>query len=901
MLGHAFSGGRTLADVALDRVRDGTPAGSSDVNYRRFCRDQAHDGLGGLLAEFPVLARVIATVTLNWADTCRETLNRLEADRADLERMFGIPPDDSVIAVATGLSDPHRAGRGVAILTFESGGRAVYKPRSVMIEDTYQRFVALVSRQLDADPLQQLAVLDRGTHGYVEYVPHHAAVDSEELGRFYTNAGRLLAILFLLGATDCHWENLIASRDQLVLVDAETLLEGRPKPSSEWPRTESSASDSIEDSVLRTGMLPSWISVGPARSIDISALGARAPEDAPSLRPGWCFTNTDDMVWGDRSVPQPVPTCLPVPAGIPNPLAAHSDNVVDGFGQVLALVQRSELREDLRAAMRAFAGAPRRIVVRATRTYVLIQEDALSPDALRAADSRALGLERLARAYVLDEAKPQTWPLLHHEIAALEDLDVPYFEGSVGCADLCVRDDVVVPGYYEREGLSESLARLERISDGESHWQARLIHGAVAAHLFEMAPSVSRPSGTSRSQPSGAHDAYDIARLIERGALDDPTGPPTWLTVGLMSDATRVQLGLVPPGLYDGRSGIAAFLYDCGEVALATRVLQPVLDALDDGDPARFDRYVRDIGLGMSGLGGILRVLCYCAGDERSLSPWRVLAKRVVGALGDHLLAGEHMCDLLSGVAGLAVPVAALHGLEPTDDSARVLDGIGQALVERQNEAGGWPFAIGHPPLAGLSHGASGIATALAHIAVSLDQEVFADAAARGLRYEAELFDAEARNWPDLRRSLEPVDRLGMRSWCHGSVGVALARLRMLELLGAHPDAPRWRDELAVAIDSSIAAPQTPVDHLCCGNLGRAVVIALAGQATGNATWEAKAARLSACVTGAAGASPENYRLLLGIDGTSGLQLPGLMTGLSGIGMHLLHGSDLQWARQLLI
>jgi hypothetical protein len=93
----------------------------------------------------------------------------------------------------------------------------------------------------------------------------------------------------------------------------------------------------------------------------------------------------------------------------------------------------------------------------------------------------------------------------------------------------------------------------------------------------------------------------------------------------------------------------------------------------------------------------------------------------------------------------------------------------------------------------------------------------------------------------------------------------------------------------------------TPADHLCCGNIGRAVVITLAGQTTGSARWEAEGIRLGAAVRSAAGSSPANYRLLLGINGTSGLRLPGLMTGLAGIGMYLLHGPDLRWARHLLI
>jgi lantibiotic modifying enzyme len=230
-----------------------------------------------------------------------------------------------------------------------------------------------------------------------------------------------------------------------------------------------------------------------------------------------------------------------------------------------------------------------------------------------------------------------------------------------------------------------------------------------------------------------------------------------------------------------------------------------------------------------------------------------------------------------------------------------VLSTIGGLLLARQNDAGGWSLAPGHPALVGLSHGASGVAVALTEIAVALEDNRYAAAAARGLNFEARLFDSAARNWPDLRRISSPVNRLAMRSWCHGSVGVALARLRILELLSTHDDATRWREELAVAVEGSIDAPLTPVDHLCCGNTGRAVVITLAGQATGNARWESEGARLSAAVASAAGNSPENYRLLLGIDGTSGLRLPGLMTGLAGVGMHLLHGPDLRWAQYLLL
>jgi type 2 lantibiotic biosynthesis protein LanM len=908
-LGQLFSGRRTLADVAIARIADGMAAGATDANYRLFCQAQRDSGFSSLLAEFPVLGRLLATVVRHWTIGCQELFLRITKDRASIERAFGIPRQMPICSLATELSDPHRGGRAVVVVTFGDNSRLVYKPRSMDMEARFQDFLAMLSPLLPGDPLRRLAVLPLHGYGYVEHVAPRAADGPEKLRAFYRNSGRLLAVLYLLGATDCHWENMIAAGDQMLLIDAETLFEGvvaGPIDAEVAPNVtafKSPAPQGIEGSVLGTGMLPSWISVGPVRSIDISALGAPAADELITQAAGWCFVNTDDMVWGSRQVEPSHPGCLPVQAENVNPLCEHAEGVLDGFKDVVDVLTQPDTRERARRHLQAFRGARRRVVVRPTRTYVLIQENALDPDALRDPDERALRLERLTRAYVGEGDKPRTWPLLRHEIAALESLDVPYFEGVVGSPDLFVGNDLVVEGYYEREGLQESLRRLETLSETSCRWQSRLIRGAIAARRFEMgAPVAARGRGRDiESDERFRHTAHDIADMIAAEALDDPAGEPTWLTVTLLADATRVQLGLVPPGLYDGRAGIAAFLYDCNEGELAARTLHPVLEKLDDRDEVRLFRYLRNIGLGMSGVGGLLRLFRYRSDSDESGSAWLERSDRVIAALSGDLLAASQSSDLVSGLAGLAPPVAAVHRNAPTRATTRVLSVIGRRLLKSQDSMGGWPLAPGHPALVGLSHGASGVAVALAEIAVALEDDQYAEAAARGLDFEARLFDPDALNWPDLRRSRLPVDRVAMRSWCHGSVGVALARLRMLELLGTHKDAERWRQELVVAIESSLSAPLTAVDHLCCGNMGRAAVIRLAGQSTGDARWESEGARIGSLVASGAGDSPENYRLLLGIDGTTGLRLPGFMTGLSGVGMYLLHGADLRWARCLLL
>jgi len=901
-----FCGERTLADVALKHIVDGTSPGLRTDGYERFCRQVLGGGLELLLSEFPVLGRLLATALIQWEEFCREFMSRLAVDRDAIGNTFGIPPTAHVMSLVLGLSDPHQEGRGVVVVGFGKHGQIVYKPRPTAIEQHYHGFVETVSALLPSDPLRRLTVLSRPAYGYVEYLkpePVESGVDSDRLSRFYRNAGRTLAILYLLGATDCHWENMVAAHDQIVLVDAETLFEGKPRPwdqeQSEGPR--SVVEGSIAESVLRTGMLPAWISIGAGGSIDISALGTPGPDRLRPPRPAWCFTNTDDMVWGDKEGVVVHPACLPVGEGASNPLAEFGEPLVEGFDEVLALAMEPAVRARLRDGLESFRGVKRRIVARPTRTYVLVQADALTPDSLRTADARALQLERLARAFTGGVEKPRAWRILNQEIAAMESLDVPYFEGVVGARGLFARGHEIVADYYETEGLAQALLRLDRISDSERRWQARLIHGSLAAHRFEMRPSGGMPTAEHGAQGARGHEAGDIADLIRADALDGPSGRPTWLTVALLADATRVQLGLVPPGLYDGRAGIAAFLYDNGDVDLAEAVIAPVLETLDKADELDLARYARGIGLGMAGVGGILRLFQYRAATDLDPEIWLTRSRRLLPVLTDGMLAADTASDLVSGIAGLAAPIARLHRGTPTHDSGRALAAVGRLLLQKQGPEGGWAIGIGHPPLAGLSHGASGVAVALAEIAVASGDDRYADAAARAVEFERGQFDEEAGNWRDLRRSPVEYDRLSMRSWCHGAVGIALARIRMLELLRSHPQAGLWAEDLRVAVEGSIALPLGPVDHICCGNIGRAIVIMLAGQFSDNADWQVAASGIGESVVALAGDDPDNYRLLLGIDGSFGLRLPGLMTGLAGIGMHLLHGQDLRWVRHLLV
>ena len=84
-------------------------------------------------------------------------------------------------------------------------------------------------------------------------------------------------------------------------------------------------------------------------------------------------------------------------------------------------------------------------------------------------------------------------------------------------------------------------------------------------------------------------------------------------------------------------------------------------------------------------------------------------------------------------------------------------------------------------------------------------------------------YDAERADWHDLRAA-EPHWR---SQWCHGAVGIGLARLGMTKRGAARPDA------VAADIDNALAGATrvwpAHVDTLCCGALGSVELFREAG------------------------------------------------------------------------
>jgi lantibiotic modifying enzyme len=204
---------RTPSQIVMAHLRaveNGTGALSRAL-YSGFLESLRGDGARALTAKYPALARHLSTTLDQWLDYHCELLTRVHHDRAALIERFRMPADALLCSIAPNLSDPHRGGRTVARLSFRSESDPAqehplaYKPKDVRLDHAFQRLLTELPPPTPADrPLASLVVLSRSGYGYMEWAYRQVCQDGGELGLFYRNAGRLAAILHLLGGTDCH-------------------------------------------------------------------------------------------------------------------------------------------------------------------------------------------------------------------------------------------------------------------------------------------------------------------------------------------------------------------------------------------------------------------------------------------------------------------------------------------------------------------------------------------------------------------------------------------------------------------------------------------------------------------------------------------------------------------------
>ncbi|HXO28227.1 MAG TPA: type 2 lanthipeptide synthetase LanM family protein [Thermoanaerobaculia bacterium] len=832
----------------------------------------------GLLREYPVLARQLVECAAGWRVTTLELLERLCADWPLIISTF--PGSDSaatLLNIDAGAGDRHRGGRAVAVLRFASGFQLVYKPRSLAIDARFQHLLQMLNEWGALAPFRAVVLLERGVYGWMEYVGAKGCDSTDDVCRFFQRQGGLLALLYLLRATDIHFENIIAAGEHPVLVDLESMLQPG------LPEGDSGPVSLLHDSIVQIGLLPvrKWENET-SPGLDISGLGGLDGQLSPRPEPYWAEQATDQMHLARESRQVTVDgRHRPTLQGRPLLAVDFADEIVSGFKDVYGRLVNH--RDDLLAdegPLSRLAQEEVRVLLRPTSMYGWMLRESFHPHFLRDGLDRDRFFDKLWKHV---PASPALQRVIGAEQEALRRGDIPLFTARPASRDLWLDGGVPVSDFFATSALELTRGRLRRLGDRDLRRQEWFIRASIAILNTANPEREASRGAILSSAPDAAVSRSRLVRVAARigdylsdWAMHDD-GAVRWLGLQQTSQSAY-KIALLGNSLYSGQAGVALFLaylghtsgeskYTCLARKTCSTLLQDLAqDAAVSSRPGAFE-----------GLGGVVYVLCHLASlwSQASLIDE---AFHLVEALPD-LIDRDTRLDLLSGSAGCIAALSVLYECSPRPAVLEVMQRCGEHVLQgaiRAPQGIGWvTTGEAAAPMTGFSHGAAGIAAAMFSLSVQTGQRRFRAAALQALRYERSLFSPAHGNWPDVRVENDRFDQV---NWCHGAPGIGLSRAIILR----HENLPGIDEELDTAVRTTLARGFGRNHSLCHGDLGNMELLLTANALRPALRLGADIDRLTAQIV----EDIERHGWRCGLP--MGIETPGLMVGVSGIGYGML-------------
>jgi len=883
--------GRTMTlELNVARLRKVLSGDTPEKRFESFLElIQRHDVAIALLREYPVMARQLVLAANNWLNVSLEFLDRLCTDWPAVCSTFSPEADPGqLVELISNVGDSHRGGRTVVIAKFASGFDVVYKPRSLAVDLHFQELLSWLNRRGAQPPFRTLRLLDRGDYGWVEFIETRGCDTLEEVKRFYERQGGYLALLYALEAIDFHLENLIAWGEHPVMVDLESLFHP-PAEITNLTQSEMLANTILSSSTVRVGLLPLRLwSDDDYEGIDLSGFGAADGQLSPRDIPYWEDSGTDQMRLKRKRMVIPGGNNRPRLNGEDVDVLDYTETITAGFSNTYRMLM--EYRSELYAVdgpLTRFADDEVRVIFRPTRTYAKMLQESFHPDLLRDALDRDLFFDRL---WVEVEHQPSLAKVISSECADLWNLSVPRFTTRPSTCDLWTSTGERIKDYFSESGEDLVRNRLDQLSEQDLEQQLWFIRASLAGLVMGMEHArwptydITEPtaSATSERLLAAACTVGDrIETLALRGSDD-----ATW--IGLAFHKER-NWTLAPLGydLYGGTAGIALFLAYLGAIArreryteLARAALATMRQQMERPKPV-----ITSIG-GFGGWGGLIYTLTHLGAlwDEPELVS---AAENIVERLPS-LVEQDEEFDVIGGSAGCIGSLVSLYSLVPSDRTLAVAIQCGDRLVAcaRPMKRGlGWETSFGETePLPGFSHGAAGIAWALLELSALSGEERFRTAARAGIEYERSLYSPEIGSWLDayedkrINRIANDGKKSVVSTWCHGAPGIGLARLRCLD----HLPEPTIRDEIETALKITLSNGFGLNHSLCHGDLGNLELLLQASLVLDESQWRHQTNLYSSIILD----SIDQQGWLCGVP--LGVETPGLMTGLAGIGYQLL-------------
>ncbi len=887
-----------VLEMHIARLEGVLEGETSEERFQDFIRQISQEGrMLSLLEEYPVLGRQLVLMIDQWADYMQEFFTHLCADWSEICAAFSPERDPGLLVeIQSGAGDVHRRGRSVLIVKFASGLRVLYKPRSLAVDIHFQELLTWLNEQGVQPSLRTIALIERGDYGWSEFVQAQSCTTQEEIARFFTRQGSYLALLYACNAIDMHLENVIAMGEYPIFVDLEALFHP-PMDGNDPMQASYLGQTSIDNSVFRIGLLPCRIwSNKEGLGIDLSGMGGQGGQMTPFALPQWEEAGTDQMRLVRRQMEIAGKQNRPSLNDADVDILAYRAELLQGFSCMYRFLQ--ERRDALRTEiLPRFARDEIRLLFRPTRRYANLLRESFHPDLLHDALERDRFFDQLWREV---ELRPVLKHLLPAERQDLLQGDIPFFKTYPDSHTVFTADDTPLGTFFAATGMDLVHQRLQLLDEQDLARQCWIIEAAlstlligperVTGRVLDIKPTNQRASGQDLIAA-----AWAAGNRLETLAVRNDLGA-IWLGVSAVEDQTW---SLLPTenDLYNGTSGIALFLGYLGALTAETRYTELAHLSLAavrmQVEQQKKGRALAGLGA-FNGLGSPLYLLTHMSvlwQDPILLCE----AEALVELLPD-LIARDRTLDIVGGVAGCILALLGLYTVHANPQTLAVACLCGEHLLQTAQpmERGvAWKTIPNEKPLGGFAHGTAGIALSLLKLAHASGDQRYYQTALDALAYDRSLYRPAEQNWADLRALAAQLARgrreqlageeqtdvsSTMIAWCHGAAGIGLGRIGGLSCM----DDELVRQEIEIAVKTTAERGFKDNHSLCHGALGNLELLLMADQTLKEPHYHALLTDVTAMVL-------ESITTCGWVAGVPlGIETPGLMTGLAGIGYELL-------------
>lgn len=717
---------------------------------------------------YPVMKELILHQIFLFIEYMCEIESALNTDQKIIEENFCNNTSFSkVLYIQMNLSDPHKGGKTVAKVTLDNGYSIIYKPHSlnkeVLLNEIYQLFM-----KKSAFRFKLLGVVDMQTYGWEEYIESKECSTEDEVKRYFERMGFLLFICYLFGATDIHCENIIASGEFPILIDAETIpgivLKQVTHTAEECVRKR------INNSVIRTGILPALVWGKNGEGVVVSALGNSTKMKTPFKLPYVIneFSSDIQVVYAQKEVS--IKESLPIFQGNIVGAACYCDQICYGFEEAYHLYM--QLQTKLEPLIEGMLEQKCRFIFRHTHQYSMYLNISFYPQFLTSWE------ERYRFFSALNEHK-QFIELYQYEKIALQEMNIPIFEVDIKNGNIY---DGESKGYsLQNFYIDKDYYKMKHLCETDLAYQKKCIKLSLDMLTERRLPellNVKKHEGMICKEKivTNIADYICASAVIYKGDI-------SWDNITFYDNNTW-RLTPIGLDLYDGLSGIAIFLasvnmkYPSEEYKKILGLIQyKLFDYTDHNGHFMQNLRTNDSGI-LKGEGSIVYtylLLYKITGDKIFL----FYAEKHYSKFEKIFLQCENL-DYLSGCAGAIIVLAKLYSETANMKYLDVAEVLGEKIwknAKKQKEGYGIVSSNGDlPPLAGMAHGTSGYIMAYAYLFEKIPRTDYYERIIALLTYENSLFDSKIGNWRDLRKTGEKKNTI---AWCHGAPGIALARLKL--------------------------------------------------------------------------------------------------------------------------